>query len=77
MTNLIQEVDWANVTFSESAIATNIWDPMFHWYWELLNIALVFFPVVFFVSMFWFIYWSWKSFLQNSSINSRKDLANK
>ena len=77
MSNVVQSINWSNVEFNESVIASEIWDPMFHWYWELINVAIIFFPVCFVVSMFWFIYWSWKNLLNKNILDRKKDLINK
>lgn len=77
MSNVVQSIDWANVTLNDNVIATEIWEPMFHWYWELINVAIIFFPICFIVSMFWFIY-SWgKSLINRTDVMTKKDLYNK
>lgn len=75
--NVIQDIQGANVSFNEQVLSTEVWQPMFFWYGQLLNVAITFFPVVFVVSMFWFIYWYLKSVWQKRVLDSMKSLDNK
>ena len=77
MSNLIQSINWSNVVLDEQVLATNVWEPMFFWYWQLLNVAITFFPVIFVVSMFWFIYWYLKNLWNKKSLDTKKSLDNK
>ena len=75
--NVIQSVNGANVVLNDTVIAEDIWQPMFFWYWQLLNVALKFFPVLLVVSMFRLIYWYLKKVWNKNSLDSKKDLNNK
>ena len=75
--NLIESVNGANVSLNDEAIATWIWEPMFFWYWQLLNVAITFVPVIVCVSMFWLIYGYLKWLWNKNSLESKKSLDNK
>ena len=77
MSNIIQNIDWANLTLNDQVLATEVWQPMFFWYWQLLNVAITFFPIVVVVSMFWLIYWYLKNLWNKNSLESKKSLENK
>lgn len=77
MSNVIQEIDWATVVLDEQVLATEVWQPMFFWYWQLINTWITFFPVVFLVSMFWFIYWYIRNLWKKKTLSSQKSLENK
>ena len=52
MSNVIQSIDWANVQLNEQVLAQEVWQPMFFWYWQLLNVTLKFVPVIVVITMF-------------------------
>lgn len=75
--NLIQSIDGAVVTLDDEALATWVWQPMFFWYWQLLNVAITFVPVIVVVSCFWLIYWWLKNLWNKNTLESKKSLDNK
>lgn len=77
MSNVIQNIDWANVSLNEQVLATEVWQPMFFWYWQLLNVTLQFVPIIIVVSMFWLIYDYLKNLSNKNSLESKKSLENK
>ena len=74
--NIVESIEGANVVLSDSAIASWIGEPMFFWYWQLLNVAITFFPVILVVSMFWLIYSYLKNLWNKNSLESKKSLDN-
>lgn len=77
MASLIQRIDWSTVELNEQVLAQDVWQPMFFWYWQLLNVAITFVPVIVVVSMFWLIYWYLKNLWNKNSLESKKSLENK
>ena len=75
--NVIKSINGATVTLDDNVVASEIWQPMFFWYWQLINTAITFFPIIFVVSMFWFIYWYLKNLWNKNSLESKKSLENK
>lgn len=75
--NVVQSINGANVSLSDQVLATEVGEPMFFWYGQLLNTAIIFTPVIVVVSMFWFIYWYIKNLWEKKDLESRKSLENK
>lgn len=75
--SLINPINWSNVSLNEQVLATEVWEPMFFWYWQLLNVAITFVPVIVVVSMFRLIYWYIKGLWNKNSLESKKSLENK
>lgn len=77
MQSLINPIQWSNVSLNDQVLATEVWEPMFFWYWQLLNVAITFVPVIVVVSMFRLIYWYIKWLWNKNSLESKKSLENK
>lgn len=75
--NIIESINGASVILDEQVLSTEVWQPMFFRYWQLLNTAITFFPIIFVVSMFWFIYGVLKNLWKNRGLESSKSLDNK
>lgn len=75
--NVVKSVNGATVQLDDSVLANEVWQPMFFWYWQLLNVAITFVPVVVCVSMFRLIYWYLKGLWNRNSLESKKSLDNK
>lgn len=75
--NVVQSIQGANISLNEEVLASEVWQPMFFWYWQLLNTAITFFPIIFVVSMFRFIYGVLKNLWKNRGLESSKSLDNK
>lgn len=75
--SVIESIDGANVVLNDDVVATEIWQPMFFWYWQLLNVAITFVPVIVCVSMFWLIYGYLKGLWNKNSLDFKKSLDNK
>lgn len=75
--NVVQSVNGANVRLDDSVVANKIWQPMFHWYSQLLNLWIVFYPIILVVSGFWFAYWVVKSVINKNDLNNKKSLDNR
>lgn len=75
--NVIQSVNGATVSLDEQVLATEVGQPMFFWYSQLLNVAITFVPVIVVISMFWLIYWYLKGLWNRNSLESKKSLENK
>ena len=77
MSNLIQSVNGANVVLNDEVLATEVWEPMFFWYWQLLNLSIKFYPVLFVVWFLWFLFGFIFSYINKSDIKFKKSLENK
>ena len=44
--SVIESVNGASVVLDEEILASEVWQPMFFWYWQLLNVAITFVPVI-------------------------------
>lgn len=77
MESILNPIQGANVSLNDNVLASEVWEPMFFWYWQLINTAITFFPVVFVVSMFWLIYWYLKNLWNKNALESKKSLENK
>jgi len=75
--NVIESINGANVRLNDQVVSSEIWQPMFFRYWQLLNVAITFVPVVVCVSMFRLIYWYLKGLWNKNSLDSKKSLDNK
>ena len=65
--SVIESVNGANVVLNDEVLASEVWEPMFFWYWQLLNVAITFVPVIVVVSCFWLIYWYLKGLWNKKS----------
>lgn len=77
MSNVVQSINGATVQLNDEVLASEVWQPMFFWYWQLLNTAITFVPVIVVVSMFWLVYWYIKWLWNRNSLESKKSLDNK
>lgn len=77
MSNVIQNIDWANLSLNDQVLATEVWQPMFFWYWQLINTYLAFWPVIIVITMFWLVFWYLKNLWNKNSLESKKSLDNK
>ena len=75
--SVIESVNGANVVLNDQVLASEVWQPMFFWYWQLLNVAITFVPVIVVVSCFWLIYGYLKGLWNRNSLESKKSLDNK
>lgn len=75
--NVVESVNGANVRLDDSVVANKIWQPMFHWYSQLLNLWIVFYPIILVVSGFRFAYWVVKSVINKNNLNNKKSLDNR
>ena len=75
--SVVESVNGATIVLNDEVLATEVWQPMFFWYWQLLNFAITFTPVVVVVSMFWLIYGYLKWLWNKNSLESKKSLDNK
>ena len=75
--NVIESSNWANLVFSESALAEWIWTPLFTRWANLINLIIKLFPVFLIIAFFW-LFLSYLKNLWNVKRNKKdKDLDNK
>lgn len=75
--SVIQSINWANVVLNDEVLATEVWQPMFFWYWQLINTYISFRPVIIFIGFFWLIFEYVKWLTNKKSLSSKKSLENK
>jgi hypothetical protein len=51
--NVIESANWAKLIFSDTAFAQWIWEPIFTWWSNLINLMIKFFPILLLISFFW------------------------
>lgn len=76
-TSVIQSINWANVVLNDEVLATEVWQPMFFWYWQLINTYISFWPVIIFIWFFWLVFEYVKWLTNWKSLSSKKSLENK
>lgn len=75
--NVISSANWAKLTFSDSALLEWIWKPLFTRWWNLINLAIKFFPVFLLIAFFGISLSAIKNVWKIKKEKKDKDLENK
>lgn len=75
--NVIQSANWAKLLFSDTALAQWIWQPIFNWWANIINLAIKFFPVMLVIAFFWLMLSALKNLWKIRKEKKDKDLSNK
>lgn len=75
--NVISSANWAKLIFNDSAFSEWIWKPLFARWWNLINLAIKFFPVFLLIAFFWISLSAIKNVWKVRKEKKDKDLDNK
>lgn len=75
--NVIESTNWANIVFSDTALAQWIWEPIFTWWANLINLIIKFFPILLLIAFFWICLWAFYNLWKIKKDKKDKSLDNK